>query len=162
MEVVMESMTAYSLAALVVAFVVVRQLRARPVRPVGSLITPALFAVLGAAGIAFGVASVVKFHPLTATPIVLLGASLAAAAVLGAARARTVSVWRAPEGGVLRQGTLITSGLWFLSFAVHLGFGLWIDRADGVGILGAASLYAYVAIGLTTQNLLLRRRAYVL
>ncbi|THV26423.1 hypothetical protein [Glycomyces paridis] len=158
----MESTSAYTLAALVVAFVVFRQLRTRPFRPVGSLVAPAVFGVLGAAGLAFGVASVVKFHPLTALPIVLLGASLAVAAALGAARARTVNVWRDSSGRLLRKGTVRTTGLWLLSFAVHLAFGLWIDHADGVGLLGTASLYAYIAIGLSAQHLLLRRRATAL
>ncbi|MCD0444137.1 hypothetical protein LO763_10925 [Glycomyces sp. A-F 0318] len=155
-------MGAYAAAVPVLAVVVLQQLRARPIRPVGSLVTPAVFGVLGAAGIAFGIASVVKFHPLTALPVVLLGASLAAAAVLGAARAKTVSVWREPGGRVLRRGSVATTGLWLLSFAVHLAFGLWIDHADGVGLLGIASLYAYAAIGLSAQNLLLRRRAAAL
>jgi hypothetical protein len=155
-------MSAYAVAALVVAVVVLRQLCARPVRPVGSLVAPAVFGVLGAAGLAFGVASVVKYHPLTALPVLLLAVSLVVAAALGAARSRTVAVWRGPEGRVLRKGTVVTTALWLLSFIAHLGLGWWIDHADGVGLLGTASLYAYVAIGLSAQNLLVRRRAVAL
>ncbi|WP_190127394.1 hypothetical protein [Streptomyces mashuensis] len=150
------------LALVVVGLVIRSQLRARPLRRHGSLVFPVLFAVLGVAGLAFGIASVVKEHPLTTLPIVLLTVSLAVAAGLGAARSRTVRVWRDPERGVLRQGTAVTTGLWLTSAAVHFGLGMWIDHAAGAGILGATSLYAYLAIGLGTQNLLLRGRAAAL
>ncbi|MEU5421584.1 hypothetical protein [Streptomyces sp. NPDC020667] len=149
-------------AALVVGLVVRQQLRTRPVRRYGSLITPAVFGVLGISGIAFGVASVVKDRPLTALPVALLAASLAVAAGLGAARSRTVRVWRGPQGEVLRKGTAATTGLWLASAGVHFGLGLWIDHAAGTGVLGVASLYAYLAIGVGTQNLLVRGRAAAL
>ncbi|MGW1894989.1 hypothetical protein ACWCP6_32830 [Streptomyces sp. NPDC002004] len=150
------------LAVAIVALVVRQQLRTRQVRRYGSLITPVVFGVLGAVGIAFGVASVVKDRPLTALPVVLLVVSLAVAAGLGTARARTVRVWRGPEGDVLRKGTAATTALWLASAAVHFGLGLWINRAAGAGVLGTVSLYAYVAIGLGTQNLLVRGRAAAL
>lgn len=149
-------------AMAVVGLVIVGQLRTRPVRRVGSLIAPVVFGVLGVAGIAFGVASVVKDHPLTVLPVALLVVSLAVAAALGAIRSRTVRVWRGPEGVVLRRGTAATTGLWLASAGAHLGLGLWIDHAAGAGLLGTASLYAYLAIGLGTQNLLIRGRAAAL
>lgn len=39
---------------------------------------------------------------------------------------------------------------------------MWIDHTAGAGLLGTASLYAYLAIGLGTQNLLVGRRAAAL
>ncbi|MEU1310532.1 hypothetical protein ABZ419_16775 [Streptomyces cinnamoneus] len=147
------------MAVVVVALVIRRQLRTRRVRRIGSLITPAVFGILGTLGIAFGIASVLKHHPLTALPVVLLVASLAVAAGFGAARARTVRVWHGPQGDVLRKGTAATTGLWLASVGAHIGLGLWIDHAAGAGVLGTASLYAYLAIGLGTQNLLVRARA---
>ncbi|MDT0454830.1 hypothetical protein RM550_03615 [Streptomyces sp. DSM 41527] len=153
---------ALAIAVPVVGLVVRQQLRTRRVRRIGSLLTPAVFAVLGALGIAFGVVSVVKQHPLTGLPVVLLLVSLVVAAGFGAARARTVRVWRGPRGEVLRKGTAATSGLWLTSAGVHFGLGLWIDHTAGAGVLGAVSLYAYLAIGLGTQNLLVRGRAAVL
>ncbi|MFE0379420.1 hypothetical protein ACFW1M_28475 [Streptomyces inhibens] len=150
------------LVVVVVGLVVRQQLRTRPVRRIGSLIAPALLGVLGVAGIAFGVFSVARDHPLTALPIVLLAVSLAVAAGFGAARARTVRVWRAPHGVVLRKGTVATAGMWLASVCVHIGLGLWIDHAAGAGVLGTVSLYAYVAIGLGTQNLLVRGQAAAL
>ncbi|MEU9619798.1 hypothetical protein [Streptomyces sp. NPDC048155] len=151
------------IALVIVGFVVRQQLRIRPVRRNVSLIVPVL-GVLGAALIALGIASVVKEHSLTALPVVLLEvlASLAVAGLFGAVRARTVRIWREPRGEVLRQGAVATTGLWVASVAVHTGLALWTDHAAGTGSLGAASLYAYLAIGLGTQNLLVRRRAVAL
>ncbi|MEV5240064.1 hypothetical protein AB0K89_13280 [Streptomyces cinnamoneus] len=146
-------------AVVVVALVVRRQLRTRRVRRIASLITPAALGVLGTLALAFGIASVLKHHPLTTLPVVLLVASLAVAAGFGAARARTVRVWHGPEGDVLRKGTAATTGLWLASVSAHGALGLWIDHAAGAGMLGTASLYAYLAIGLGTQNLLVRARA---
>ncbi|MFG2832985.1 hypothetical protein ACGFWI_36945 [Streptomyces sp. NPDC048434] len=153
---------ALALAVLVVGLVVRQQLRTRPVRRIGSLVTPAVLGVLGVAGIALGVASVVRDHRLATLPVVLLVASLAVAAGFGVARARTIRVWRGPEGEVLRKGSAATTGLWVASVGVHLGLGLWIDDAAGAGVLGAVSLYAYLAIGLGMQNLLVRGRAATL
>jgi hypothetical protein len=150
------------IAVVVVALVVRQQLRTRPVRRNGSLITPVVLGVLGAFGIAFGVASVIKYHPLTALPIVLLVVSFAVAAVFGVARARTVRVWRGSQGEVLRKGSAATTVLWLASVAVHLGLSLWVDHVARAGLLGTASLYAYLAIGLGTQNLLVRRQAAAL
>ncbi|WP_399885494.1 hypothetical protein ACGH7X_14815 [Streptomyces sp. BBFR51] len=146
----------------VVGLVVRRQLRARPVRRVGSLIAPLVLVVFGAAGIAFGVASVVAEHALTALPVVLLVASLVVAASFGVVRARTVRVWPGPESEVLRKGTTATTGIWLASVAAHIGLALWIDHAAGAGVLGTTSLYAYLAIGLGTQYLIVRRRATAL
>ncbi|BDM69807.1 hypothetical protein HEK616_32940 [Streptomyces nigrescens] len=150
------------LVVVIVALVVRQQLRTRPVRHIGSLVAPALLGCLGVAGIAFGVFTVVKEHPLTALPIILLVVSLAVAAGFGAARARTVRVWRDPEGVVLRKGTAATTGLWLASVCAHIGLGLWIDHAAGAGVLGTVSLYAYLAIGLGTQNFLVRGQAAAL
>lgn len=151
-----------AIALVVVALLVRQQLRTRPVRRNGSLIIPMVLGVLGTFGIAFGIASVIKYHPLTALPIVLLVVSLGVAAAFGVARARTVRVWSGPQGEVLRKGTAATTALWLTSVAVHVALSLWIDHAAGAGLLGTASLYAYLAIGLGTQNLVVRGRAAAL
>ncbi|WP_328377774.1 hypothetical protein OHB13_17885 [Streptomyces sp. NBC_00440] len=155
--------TAPVIAVVVVGLVIFRQLRTRRMTRYGSLIAPAVLGVLGVAGIAFGIATVIEdHHPLTVLPVVLLAVSLAVAAGLGMVRSRTVRLWHDPTGQVLRKGTPATTGLWLTSVAAHIGLGLWIDHAAGAGVLGVASLYAYLAIGLGTQNLLLRGRAAAL
>ncbi|MFI0981429.1 hypothetical protein ACH4SP_31025 [Streptomyces sp. NPDC021093] len=155
---------ALALPVLAVGLVVRRQLTARPVRRTASLVTPAVLGALGLAGLALGIATVVEdHHPLTALPLALLVASLAVAAAFGTARARTVRVWRDPRSRtVLRKGTASTTGLWAASVVTHLLLSLWIDHAAGAGVLGPVSLYAYLAIGLGVQNLLVRGRATAL
>ncbi|WP_444477895.1 hypothetical protein [Streptomyces inhibens] len=158
----MNGEAAFVVLVVVVGLVIRQQLRTRPVRRIGSLITPGVLGALGVAGIALGVVSVVKDRSLTALTVILLVVSLAVAAGLGAFRARTVRVWRDPQGVVLRKGTAATTGLWLASAGVHLGLGLWIDHVAGAGVLGTVSLYAYLAMGLGTQNLLVRSRAAAL
>lgn len=63
---------------------------------------------------------------------------------------------------MLRKGTAATTGLWLVSVGVHLGLGLWVDHVAGVGVLGGVSLYTYLAIGLGTQNPLVRSRSTAL
>ncbi|MFI2642660.1 hypothetical protein [Streptomyces sp. NPDC018610] len=148
------------IAVLLVALIIRRQLRTRPVRRNGSLVLPIALGGLGALAIAFAAASAAEDdHPLTPLPIALLAASLAVAAGFGAIRARTVRVWRDPEAGVLRKGTPATTALWLASATAHFALALWIDHATDTTALGTASLYAYIAIGLGTQNLLVRGRA---
>lgn len=151
-----------AIAVVVVGLVVRRQLRTRPVRRNGSLILPVVLGVVGALGIAFGVASVVDDRPLTLPPVLLLVASLPVATAFGVARARTVRVWRDPGGEVLRKGTMNTTALWLASVGTHIALALWIDHVAGAGLLGTASVYAYLAFGLGTQNLLVRARAAAL
>ncbi|MFE7120569.1 hypothetical protein ACFU99_34585 [Streptomyces sp. NPDC057654] len=143
----------------IVALVIRGQLRTRPVHAKGPVIVLGVLGVLGIAACAFGVASVVKYHPLGAATIALTAASLAIAAGFGAARARTVRVWRAPEGQALRQGTVATMVLWLVSVAVHIGMDRWIDHTTGVGLLGFSTLYLCLAVTLAVQNLFVRRRA---
>ncbi|MFI0817703.1 hypothetical protein ACH4TX_14550 [Streptomyces sp. NPDC021098] len=154
--------TAPALAVAIVGLVVWRQLHTRPVRRNGSLIAPVVLGVLGISGLTLGIASADKHHPLTTAPVALLTASFAVAAGFGVARARTVHVWRGPQGEVLRKGTAATTGLWIASVAMHIGLALWIDHSTTTGSLGTASLYAYLAIGVGTQNLLVRGRAAAL
>ncbi len=125
----------------------------------GPLLLLGFLGLLGILAFVFGVASVVKYHPLGATTIALTAASLVVAAGFGAARARTVRVWREPEGRALRQGTVVTTVLWLVSLAVHIGMDRWIDHTTEVGLLGASTLYLYLAVTLAVQSLLVRRRA---
>ncbi len=149
----------FVVAVIVVGLVVRRQVRTRPVRRGGSLIGLAVLGVLGVGGIAFGVLSVTAHRSLTVLPVALLVASLAVAGGFGVARARTVRVWRGAQGEVLRKGTAATTGLWVASVAVHIGLALWIDHVAGAGVLGTASLYAYLAVGLGAQSFLVLGRA---
>ncbi|MFF7726599.1 hypothetical protein [Streptomyces sp. NPDC008001] len=146
----------------VAALVIRRQLRTRPVRARSTVVLLGFLGVLGAAAAAFGVASVVKEHPLGAATVAVVAVSLAVAAGFGVLRARTVKVWRAPGGEAMRQGTPATTALWLVSVAVHIGFDKWIDHTTGTGLLGPSTLWLYVTVTLVVQWLLVRRRAAAL
>ncbi|MFI9355867.1 hypothetical protein ACWGQL_03115 [Streptomyces lydicus] len=148
-----------AIALLVVALIIRRQLRTRPVRARASLIGPAVLGVLGVVALTFGVASATKDHPLTALPVALVVLTLALAVPLGVVRARTVRVWRGPDGGVLRKGTALTTALWLVSAAVHAAMAQWIDHTAPAGLLGLSTLHLYLAVTYTVQALLVRRRA---
>ncbi|MET9416342.1 hypothetical protein ABZY03_19580 [Streptomyces klenkii] len=143
----------------IVALVIRRQLRTRPVHGKDGPVLLGILGVLGVLALVFGVASVVKEHPLGGFTIALVAASFVVAAGFGVARARTVTVWRAPEGQLLRKGAPATTVLWLVSVAVHIGLDAWIDHTTGTGLLGASTLYLYLAVTLAVQDLLVRRRA---
>ncbi|GAB7031391.1 hypothetical protein AB0G35_08245 [Streptomyces sp. NPDC021749] len=144
---------------LVVAVIIRRQLRTRPVRPRASLIGPAVLGVLGVAALSLGVASVVEEHPLTPATAALVVATLALGVPLGLVRATTVRVWHDPERGALRKGTLITTALWLVSAALHAGMAQWIDHTAAAGLLGFSTLYLYLCVTYGVQGHAVRRRA---
>ncbi|WP_424891654.1 hypothetical protein [Streptomyces sp. XH2] len=143
----------------IVALVVRRQLRTRPVHGKGGVALLGFLGVMGVLAFAFGVASVVKEHALGAATIALLAVCFLVAAGFGVVRARTVTVWRAPEGHMLRKGAPATTALWLVSIAVHIGLDKWIDHTTRTGLLGASTVYLYLAVTLAVQDFLVRRRA---
>ncbi|MFI9718411.1 hypothetical protein ACIHFE_01970 [Streptomyces sp. NPDC052396] len=156
----MNDSTRIALALAIVALIIRRQLRTRPVRETASLIGLGVLAVLGAFAVAFGVMSVTKYHPVPATAWLLITLSLAIGIAFGLARARTVRVWRdTATGTVLRKGSAWTVGLWLVSLAVHFGMDAWIDQVTKAGFLGVSTIYAYVAVTLGAQFWSVRRRA---
>ncbi|MEV4926481.1 hypothetical protein [Streptomyces roseoverticillatus] len=143
----------------IVALVIRRQLRTRPVHGKGGVALLGFLGLMGVLAFTFGVASVVKEHPLGGLTIALLAVCFLVAAGFGVVRARTVEVWRAPGGELLRKGTPVTTALWLVSLAVHIGLDKWIDHSTGTGLLGASTVYLYLAVTLTVQDVLVRRRA---
>ena len=93
--------------------------------------------------------------------IVALVGSLLLAAVLGAARALTVRVWRQDDGQLMRRGTWLTAVLWIISLAAHLGYDELvaghIAGANG-GNVGDATIVLYLAVTLAVQQILLLAR----
>ena len=139
---------------LVLGFVVFRQLRKRPVREDGR---PTLLLVLGV----LGVVDLVQFldaHPVHATGIAMLVASLVLAAGFGVARAYTVRLWR--ENGVLyQQGNALTLVLWLVGIGVHFGADVLIDGDGASKGLASAALVLYIAVTFGVQRLAVRSRA---
>ncbi|MEV5379899.1 MULTISPECIES: hypothetical protein [Streptomyces] len=143
----------------IVALVIRRQLRTRPVHGKGGVVLLGILGLLGVLALVFGVASVVKEHPLGGATIALVAVCFLVAAGFGVVRARTVKVWRAPEGQLLRKGAPATTALWIVSIAVHVGLDKWIDHTTRTGLLGASTVYLYLAVTLAVQDFLVRRRA---
>jgi hypothetical protein len=134
---------------LVVAWVVVRQLRVRRLDPRSTV-----------AWVVLGVGAVLTFtalddRPVTTRDVALLTLSAAVGGVLAVSRASTVRVWRADDGRVVRQGGVSTAVLWVVSVGQHL---LVDGRADDRSLTDA-SLLAYLGFVLLVQNLVLVARA---
>jgi len=146
-----------AIGALLAVILIVRQVRPRPLNE-GFPILPTVFGVLGVAAMAFGVASVVKAHPVPTTAWVLVTATFILAILFGWLRATTVRVWRRDDGVAMRRGTGWTTLLWLVSIAVHIGIGLGIDALDRGGLLGDATLYLYISLTLGAQLFALRAR----
>lgn len=113
----MSSQTAPNLiiGVAVLALLIYRQLRARPVRGNQRLVL-----VLAAIGLIEVVQYLHRLHSVSVA-IVALAGSLVLAAVFGAARAATVRVWT-QDGQPWAQGSLVTAALWVLALAAHLGY----------------------------------------
>lgn len=118
--------TTILIVALVVVFVIRRQLATRPVTVARSLLAPAAMLVYG-----IGMAIVQSGgHPFGGAGLgvvaALLAAELAAAVGFGVLRARTMLIWRAPDGPgtVLRRGNGYTLAAWAASVAARVGLGV--------------------------------------
>jgi hypothetical protein len=142
----------------VVALLVSRQLMARRLNENYRL--SVILAVIGLVELANFLKSVHGPHDDGRIIVALVG-SLVLAALLGAARALTVRVWRQDDGQLMRQGTWVTAVLWIVSLAVHLGYDELvaghIAGANG-GNVGDATIVLYLMITLAVQQFLLLAR----
>lgn len=93
--------------------------------------------------------------------IVAVVGSLLLAAVLGAARAQTVRVWRQDDGQLMRRGTWVTAVLWIISLAAHLGYDELVAghiAGSNGGNVGDATIVLYLVVTLAVQQFLLLAR----
>jgi hypothetical protein len=141
------------LGILVLVFIVVRQVRARPVRS----FNPRLPLILGVIGVV-ELASFLKTDHDKAAVVATLAGSLVLAAVFGAVRAATVRIWSDDAGVAWSRGTWITAALWVVSLAVHLGYDFVLNGQDERG-LGNASILLYLAVTFALQRLVVHYRA---
>jgi hypothetical protein len=143
------------IGVLVLAVILRRQLRVRPVREdarVGILI------VLAALGIS-SMSRTVHGHSVSSGVIAVLAASLVVAAVLGGVRGLSVQVWRDAGGQTLRRGTAITAGLWIVSIVLHIVADVWVDDLSDIAGLGTSTILVYLAITWAVQGYVVRARA---
>jgi len=136
----------------VLALLIYRQLRARPVR--GS---QRLVAILVVIGLIEAVQYMQKLHAGSAAIVALVG-SLVLAAIFGAIRAATVRVWM-QDGQPWVQGNLLTAALWVVAVGAHLGYDYLIGQHKDIGDLGGATVLLYIAVSLAVQRAIVTLRA---
>lgn len=141
----------------VLLYILIRQVIPRRVSMDAPVILLGILGLLGVAGIAFGVKSLP--HGLSLDTALVLVAMFPVACAAGWSRAYTIRLYNGESDQLMRQGTVLTILLWLVSFGVHYAMAVWTDHLAGGGLLGRASIYIYLAISLTTQGILLRRRA---
>ncbi|MDL4815867.1 hypothetical protein [Actinomadura opuntiae] len=139
------------IALAVLALVLYRQLRARPVGERRLYTVPAVLAVIGVAQ--GGLLDQAHMGPSVA----LLAGEAVAAVAFGALRAVTVRLWRAGDGELWRRGTGWTLAAWLVSILSRVGF-LAAGHALGLKI-GASAFLVFLALTLIVQNLLVMWRA---
>ena len=139
----------------VVALLVARQMRARPVRE-GS--ATRISVILGIIGIV-ELTDATRGHAVGGGPVTWIVASLVIGGALGAARAFSTKIWRVQDGSAMSQGTVVTAVLWAISLGAHLAMEVGIDHSTKIAGLGASSLLLYLAVTLGVQREVLRRRA---
>ena len=144
----------YLLGALVLVFVLLRQVRVRPVRRV---FAPRLPLVLGVIGFFTMVSYADGHHVSSSAWLWVLGSLLVGALGLGALRGLSMRVWPS-NGWVVRQGNAVTMALWLVSILVHFVAGAGGNHAGTAGLEGASFLL-YLGLTLAVQSYVLHRRA---
>jgi hypothetical protein len=143
-----------ALGVVVLALVLLRQTR---IRPVPRQFVARLPVVLGVIGLFDAVDYAGDHHPTGADDLWVIGTLAVGAVLLGAARALTVRIWSANQW-VVRQGTPVTMALWLVSLAVHF----FVDGGGGhkgASGLEQSSFLLYLALTLGVQAYVIHRRA---
>ncbi|WP_163567167.1 hypothetical protein [Fodinicola feengrottensis] len=137
----------------VLAYLVFRQLQARPVKQKSNQIFLLVVAVYGL----YSSAQVLQGHPLSPGGLGLVLVGLVLAGAFGLARALTVKLWRDGDQ-LMRQGTWLTASLWVIGVAVHLGLDVLAEKLGAPAGLGFASLPLYLAITWFVQRVVVNNR----
>src|SRR5580704_6531328 len=148
------SFFSYALGAVVLVFVLLRQVRAVPVPRLFHARLPVFLGVFGL----LELFSYAGNHHVTSSAWLWVLATLAVgAAGLGALRGRSVRVW-ATNGWVVRQGNAVTMALWLVSLLVYFTAG-GANNTSGAAGLEAASFLLFLGLTLGVQNYVVFRRA---
>jgi hypothetical protein len=144
----------YALGALVLVFVLLRQVR---VRPVPRAFQPRLPVFLGVIGFFETLAYAGGGHNISSSAwLWLVGTLVAGALGLGALRGLTMRVW-ASDRWVVRQGNGLTMALWLVSLLVHFA-GDTGNHTGAAGLQGA-SILLYLGLTLAMQAYVVHCRA---
>jgi putative effector of murein hydrolase LrgA (UPF0299 family) len=112
----------------VLALLIYRQLRTRPVNASGLRIL-AILAILAVVGVVETTQYLQKNHGGTVT-YAAIGGSLALAAIFGALRAATVRIWL-KDGQPWSRGSGLTASLWIVALAAYLGYDSLVAHGHG-------------------------------
>ena len=140
------------IGVIVLALLIYRQLRSRPVNASGLR----LAAIIGVIGLVEAYQFVETHHAGAVIYAALLG-SLALAAVFGVLRAATVRLWLR-DGQPWSQGSWVTASLWVVAVAAHLGYDALV-AGHGRANVGDATIVLYLAVSLGVQRLIVHQRA---
>jgi hypothetical protein len=126
------------------AFIIYRQVKIRPVQQKARIILPLILMIIGLADL--------KDQTWTFLSVLLFVLSLTVlAGGMGALRAGTVKLW-ADGGIVYRRGTWITIVLWVVSAGLHYA-------ADAYAHLGTSTLVLYLGVTFLVQSFVVQYRA---
>jgi putative drug exporter of the RND superfamily len=142
------------IAAVVLVWVVVRQVQARPVVPRTMFAMPAVLAVLGLLALAHDART---GHGLTSSDAAWIAADLALSVVTGAVRAPAIRLFER-DGRLWRQGGPLTIALWLASIGLRAGIGVLAARA-GAGTGPGDTLLLSFGVSLAVQYAVLALRA---
>lgn len=137
--------------ALLVVWVLYRQVVGRFVRPIGRSVTvPVVIAGIG-------LVTLVQAHPpVTATGLIVTVLALACTAALGLARATVIRL-ELRQGWLYERGGLPMAALWVLTIGVRVGME-FLGHSVGAGPLLTASLTLSLGLSLVVQYLVLAGR----
>ncbi len=141
-----QTVTELVVGVAILALLVYRQLRARPLRANQRLLL--ILLVIGVIE-TYGYFEGGK-RSASAAAVALVG-SLVLAVVFGAVRAFTVRIW-AQDGQPWVQGNLLTAVLWVLALAAHLGFDYLVGQHKDIGDIGNATVVLYLVASLGVQR----------
>ena len=144
-----------AIGAAVVGLLVVRQMRARPVREGSAARISVVLAVIGI----IEISDAAKGHSVGTGTWAWIVGSMVVGGGFGVVRAFSTKVWRTQDGSAMSQGTVLTAVLWVVSLGAHLAMEVGIDNSTKVTGIGASSLLLYLAVTLGAQREVLRRRA---
>jgi hypothetical protein len=137
----------------VLALLIVRNLRAQPVRQVNQR----LFVILGIIGVIETYQYLTQHHA-GATGVAALLGSLVLAAVFGVIRGLTVRVW-INGGQPWSQGSILTAVLWVIALGAHLGYDALLNGHQDLSGLGGATVMLYLVVSLLVQRVIVNVRA---
>lgn len=100
--------------------------------------------------------------PKTTTAFVLLAISIGLSVVVGLARGRLTKVWLGPEGTALRQGTVVTIGLFLGLIAAKFALGTYEYLNDIRDTAGFGEIMVMIAVMVAVQAQIVWLRAQAL